>query len=62
MLVACSTTLGTCCSDYGLLKTLDVLRRMTDIIQIVVPILLILLLTIQLSQMVMNPDEKKNIK
>ena len=62
LIASCSSTLGTCCSDYGLLKTLDVLRRITDVIQIVVPILLIIALTIQLSQMIMNPDEKKEMK
>ena len=63
MLVAsCSTTLGTCCSDYGLMRILDVLRRITDIVQIVVPILLIIALVIKLSQMMMNPEEKKEMK
>ncbi len=63
MLVAsCNSTLGTCCSDYGLMNVLNVLRRILDVVQIVVPIILIIALTIKLTQILMNPDEKKEMK
>jgi len=62
LIANCSTTLGTCCNDPGLMTLLDVLRKLLDIIQIVVPIILILSLVIKLSQMVINPEEKKEMK
>lgn len=36
----CSEALGTCCTDYGLLTILDILRQVLDLIQMVAPILL----------------------
>ena len=62
LIASCSTTLGTCCNDPSLMTMLDVLRKILDIIQIVVPIILIISLVLKLSQMVMNPDEKKEMK
>ena len=59
--MSCSS-LGTCCSDYGLMNVLNVLRRIMDIVQIVVPIILIIALTIKLTQILTNPDEKKEMK
>lgn len=59
--MSCSS-LGTCCSDYGLMNVLNVFRRILDIVQIVVPIILIIALTIKLTQILTNPDEKKEMK
>ena len=53
---------GSCCSDYALANVLDVTRRIVELIQIIVPIILIVFATIQLAQLVMNPDEKDGIK
>lgn len=58
---ACSAKLGTCCSNWGLVSIISVLKNILDIIQLIVPILLIIFLTIQLTKMVVNPDEKKNM-
>lgn len=58
----CSQTLGTCCNDYGLVAMLDIVRKVFDLLQIVVPILLIVMVTVQLIQMTANPEEKKHMK
>lgn len=58
----CSEALGTCCTDYGLLTILDILRQVLDLIQIVVPIILMVALAIQFTQLLVNPDDKKKTK
>jgi cell wall-associated NlpC family hydrolase len=54
----CSSTLGTCCSDYGLVSILDITRKIFELIQLVTPILLILAATIQFVQLTINPELK----
>ncbi len=58
----CSEALGTCCTDYGLLTILDITRQILDLIQLVVPILLMVALAIQFTQLLVNPDDKKKQK
>ena len=50
------------CNDPGLSNILSVLIKIIDIIQIIVPIILIIALTIKLTQVLTNPDEKKEKK
>ena len=57
----CVSELGTCCSDFGLAATLNIVRNILTIIQIVVPLILIVMSTVSLTKMVINPDEKKVI-
>ncbi len=47
------------CSSPALAVTLRALRKILSIIQIVGPILLIVSLSIQLTQMMASPDDKK---
>ncbi len=61
-ILACNEVVGTCCSDYGLVTILDIMRQFLEIIQIVVPIILIVGLTIQFTQMMISPDNKKGPK
>ena len=61
-ILSCSGTLGTCCSDYGLVLIIDTARKVMEIIQMVVPIILIVWGTLELMKLVMNPDEKKGVK
>lgn len=61
-ILACNQVVGTCCSDYGLVGILDILRQVLTLIQIVAPILLILALAIQFTQLLINPDDKKKQK
>ena len=58
----CSEALGTCCTDYGLLTILDILRQVLDLIQMVAPILLMTALAIQFTQLLINPDDDKKKK
>ena len=58
----CVSELGTCCSDFGLAATLNIVRNILTIIQIVVPLILIVMSTVSLTKMVINPDEKKGMK
>ena len=58
----CSEALGTCCTDYGLLNILDILRQVLDLIQLIVPIILMTALAIQFTQLLVNPDDKKKTK
>jgi len=62
LVLSCSNNLGNCCQDKGLMAILSSISNMVQIIQIVVPIVLLLMICVSLLQMVMNPDEKKNKK
>lgn len=61
-ILACNDTVGTCCNDYGLVATLDIMRKVFDIIQLIVPILLIVMATVQFTKLVATPDEKNGTK
>lgn len=61
-ILSCSQALGTCCTDYGLLTILDVLKQILDLIQLVVPIILMVALAIQFTQLLVNPDDDKKKK
>lgn len=64
MLIAvtnCSKTLANCCQDNGLINIISILKKILDVIQIAVPIILIVALAIQLTKMAINPDEKKGM-
>ena len=58
----CSQELGTCCTDYGLLTVLDVMRQILDLIQLIAPIILMVGLGIQFTQLLVDPDDKKKQK
>ena len=61
LIAACSKELSSCCHDAGIISLLSIVKNIMDIIQIVVPILLIVYLSIQLTRMVVNPEEKKGM-
>lgn len=61
-ILVCSEVLGTCCSDYGLVGILDILRQCLNLIQLIVPIILMVALAIQFTQLMANPDDKKKQK
>lgn len=50
------------CTDYALAGILYIIQNIVTIIQIVVPIILLISVSIMLTQMIINPDEKKNKK
>jgi cell wall-associated NlpC family hydrolase len=61
-ILECNDTLGTCCNDYGLVSALDVSRKVFNLFQIVVPIILIVFSSIQFIKLVVNPDTKNGLK
>ena len=58
----CNTTLGNCCSSFAIANVLDVTRKVFSIIQIIAPIVLIVMATIQFALMTINPDQKDGNK
>ena len=62
MILSCSGTIGTCCTDGGLVVLIDMTRSVLNIIQIVVPILLTVWAAWSFLQMTINPDTKKGLK
>lgn len=61
-ILECSSTLGNCCNDYALVTIIDITRKILELVQLVVPILLIVMITVQLVKMVVSPDDKKDMK
>lgn len=59
ILAECSTTLGTCCNDYALAGLLSIVRSGMDIVQILVPIILIVSGTVSFIQLMIKPDDEK---
>ena len=62
MILSCSGSLGTCCTDGGLVVLIDMTRSVLNIIQIVVPILLTVWAAWGFLQMTINPDTKNGLK
>ncbi len=58
----CNSSISSCCSDFALARVLSVLNSIIQIIHIIVPIILIIMVAIKLTQLVINPDEKKSKK
>ena len=61
-ILECSEILGTCCSDYGLVSILNIIRRFFDILQILVPIILITMTAVHMAKLVVNPEMKNGTK
>lgn len=58
----CNEQLGSCCSDYGLVTILDIAKKILDLIQLFVPIILMVMLAVQFTLLLINPDDKKKTK
>lgn len=58
----CSGDVTSCCSDIGLARLLSIMQNMLNLMHLVVPIILMVMATIQFIKMMINPDEKKNTK
>lgn len=57
----CSSDISSCCSDYGIAMYLFVVKKAIMLIQIAVPIVLLVMVTVQFTKMMINPDDKKSI-
>lgn len=60
--LSCNNALGNCCTDYGLVGILNISRRILELIQFIVPIVLIVAGTIQFIQLSINPDLKDGFR
>ena len=60
----CNSSLGTCCNDYSIAIFIAIIKNAIEVIQIIVPILLIAMSMVQLFKMLTssNPEDKKGIK
>lgn len=61
-ILSCSSELGNCCNDAGVVLILDVFRKMINLLQILVPILLIVFASVEFGKLMMNPDKKGGTK
>ncbi len=61
-ILSCSNDLGNCCNDKALLKIWSITSNVLSIIQIVVPILLLIVVTISLAKLMIDPDNNKELK
>ncbi len=62
LILNCNNSISSCCSDFGLARVLSTINAIIQIIHIIVPIILIIMVAIKLTQLVINPDEKKSKK
>ena len=60
--LSCNEVLGTCCRDYGIVTVLDITRKIFDLFQIFIPILLLIMATINFIILVVNPETKNGTK
>lgn len=58
----CSGNITSCCTAPGIASFMVILKRIIELIRIIVPILLILMITIEVGKIMMNPDDKKKLK
>ncbi len=61
-ILSCNSNIGNCCSDSGIVSIIDVARNVVNLVQLIAPILLIIMASIQFTKMVMNPDRKDGLK
>lgn len=60
--VVCTSDVNSCCSDYGIATYLYIMKRILNIIHIIVPIVLMVMVAVNLTQLMMDPDDQKKIK
>ena len=60
----CNSSLGTCCNDYSIAIFIAIIKNAIEVIQIIVPILLIAMSMVELFKMMTssNPEDKKGIR
>ena len=60
-LATCNAEFGNCCSDPALVPILVVVKNLLNLIQIIVPLLLLVGATWHLIRLMQNPEEKKGL-
>ena len=59
LILSCNSNLGSCCQSKLMETILAPVSNILSIIQIVVPILLLLMVIVDLTKLMINPDDKK---
>lgn len=62
LILSCSTTLGNCCSDIGVASIVNFFRNAIELLQIIVPIILLLSASVELVKLVKDPEKKNGHK
>ena len=60
-ILSCNSNLGNCCKDATIKSIMSSTNAIISLIQIIVPILLLVMVTIELTKLMMNPDDKKKL-
>ena len=60
--IMCTSDIDSCCSDYGIANYIYAIKQALNIIHFVVPIILIVMASIQLFKMVTSPDDPQGKK
>ena len=58
----CNTNLGNCCSNRVIAAMIHPINNIINLIQVIVPIILLIMVSVNLTQLVINPDDKKLLK
>jgi len=58
----CDNLINSCCNDYTLARSLSIFNNIIELIHIIIPIILILMITVNIFQLLSDPDEKKSKK
>lgn len=61
-IISCSNDLGSCCNDKALSSLFVSFNNVINLIQLIVPIILLVMVSIDLMKLVMNPDDKNKLK
>ncbi len=60
-ILSCNGNLGNCCNDSSMVLILGIFSRFMNILQIIVPILLIISASIEFFKLTMNPEKKGGV-
>lgn len=58
----CNSNLGNCCSNNVVTSLLSPIINIIDLIQVIVPIILLIMVAVNLTQLVLDPEDKKKVK
>ncbi|MBQ2639890.1 MAG: C40 family peptidase [Bacilli bacterium] len=61
-ILTCASDGTNCCSDYKLASALDILNKTLKLLQLILPIILIVMLSVQIVKLVVNPDSDSDKK
>ena len=60
-ILSCSGDLGNCCSDLGIVVTLNLFQNIMNLIQVLVPIILMVCASLEFIKLSIDPNRKGGI-